>query len=69
MVIKAGSRIAGRPLKEIKFPRRVLVGVAVRDGAIFIPNGKSVLAPGDRVVLFTLPDNAAKILDFAEGGD
>jgi len=69
MVIKAGSRIAGRPLKEIKFPRRVLVGAAVRDGAIFIPNGKSVLAPGDRVVLFTLPDNAAKILDFAEGGD
>lgn len=69
MVVKEGSRVAGKPLKEIKFPRRVLVGAVVRNDATFIPNGKSVLAAGDRIVLFTLPDNAAKILDFAEGGE
>jgi K+ transport systems, NAD-binding component len=64
--VRAGSRVAGRPLREIKFPRRVLVGAVVRNDATFIPHGRSVLAPGDRVVLFTLPENAAKILDFAE---
>lgn len=67
MVVKEGSRVAGKPLREIKFPRQVLVGAVVRDGTTFIPNGRSVLVPGDGIVLFTLPDNAAKILDFAEG--
>jgi trk system potassium uptake protein TrkA len=69
MVVKAGSRIAGKALKDVKFPRRVLVGAAVRDEATFIPTGSSVLVAGDRIVLFTLPENAAKILDFVEGGE
>ncbi len=69
MVVKAGSRVAGKPLKDIRFPRKVLVGAVVRDDATFIPTGNSVLAAGDRIVLFTLPDHAAKILDFAEGGE
>lgn len=67
--LRAGSRIIGKPLKDIKFPRRVLVGAVVRNGATFIPNGKSVLEAGDRIVLFTLPDHAAKILDFVESKD
>lgn len=67
LLVKAGSRVAGKPLKDIRFPRRVLVGAVVRDDTTFIPHGNSILAPGDRIVLFTLPDNAAKILDFAEG--
>ncbi|MDR7868416.1 MAG: Trk system potassium transporter TrkA [Sporomusaceae bacterium] len=64
--LRTGSRVIGKPLRDIKFPRRVLVGAVVRNGATFIPNGKTVLETGDRIVLFTLPDNAAKILDFVE---
>lgn len=63
----ADSRLTGRPLREVKFPRRVLVGAVVRNGLTFIPNGESVLECGDRVVLFTLPEYAAKVLDFVEG--
>ncbi len=67
--VRPGSRVTGRQLKDIRFPKRVLVGAVVRNGATFIPNGKSVLETGDRIVLFTLPDHAAKILDFVEGKD
>ncbi len=67
--LRVGSRIIGKPLKDIRFPRRVLVGAVVRNGATFIPNGQSVLEAGDRIVLFTLPDHAAKILDFVESKD
>ena len=67
MDIPADSRLTDKPLREIKFPRRVLVGAVVRNGSTFIPNGDSVLNIGDRVVLFTLPDHAAKVLDFVEG--
>lgn len=67
--LRAGSRVIGQPLRDIKFPRRVLVGAVVRNGSTFIPNGQSVLEPGDRIVLFTLPESAAKILDFVESKD
>ena len=62
-----GSPLAERPIREIKFPRRVLVGAIVRNGHTLVPNGDTILQVGDRVVMFTLPDDAAKILDFLEG--
>lgn len=61
------SPLAGWPIKNVRFPRRVLVGAVVRKGNTFIPNGDSVLHVRDRVVIFTLPENAAKVLDFLEG--
>jgi trk system potassium uptake protein TrkA len=65
--VTAGSRLLGKPLREIRFPRRVLVGAVVRNGSTFIPNGSTVFSAGDKIVLFTLPDHAAKVLDFVEG--
>jgi trk system potassium uptake protein TrkA len=64
--VRTGSPVIGKPLRDVKFPRQVLVGAVVRNGSTCIPNGKSVLEAGDKIVLFTLPDNAAKILDFVE---
>jgi len=65
--INSSSPLAGKRLKDIKFPRRALVGAVVRNGQTFVPSGSSALYEGDRIVLFTLPDYAPKILDFLEG--
>lgn len=67
--ITEDNRLLGKPLKNIKFPRHLLVGTVVRDNQIFVPNGDSTFAVGDRIVIFTLPENAAKVLDFIEGRD
>lgn len=67
--IAEDNRLLGKPLKNIKFPRRVLIGAVVRSGQTFVPNGDSTFAVGDRIVIFTLPENAAKVLDFIEGRD
>jgi trk system potassium uptake protein TrkA len=65
--ISSGSRLNGKQLRDIKFPRPALVGAVVRNGYTFVPNGKSILNVGDQIILFTLPDYASKVLDFIEG--
>jgi len=47
------SEITEHPFKEIPFPRGTIVGAIVRGERIIIPDGESVILPGDRVVIFT----------------
>ena len=46
------SAITGRPLKKISFPKGALVVSIIREDAIMIPSGQSVVAPGDRIIIF-----------------
>jgi trk system potassium uptake protein TrkA len=65
--IRAGSKVVGRNLKQVKLPRHALVGAVVRNGQTFVPNGESVLNVGDRAVIFTLPHIAVDVIEFLEG--
>ncbi|MGL5514104.1 MAG: TrkA C-terminal domain-containing protein, partial [Sporomusa sp.] len=65
--ISPTCRLAQKRLRDVKFPRPALVGAIVRDGNTLVPNGDSLVQAGDRIILFTLPDYAAKILTFIEG--
>lgn len=47
------SDITERPFKEIHFPTGTIVGAIVRGERIIIPDGDSVILPGDHVVIFT----------------
>ncbi len=42
---------AGRPLREVTFPAGTLVALVRRGGALSVPNGATVLQPGDRLTL------------------
>ncbi len=46
------SEITGRPLKNITFPRGVLVAAIIHADQVVIPNGESVIQPGDHVIIF-----------------
>jgi trk system potassium uptake protein TrkA len=48
------SDIVGRPLRDIEFPRDAIVGALVRGSEVIIPNGSTVIEPGDRVMIFAL---------------
>lgn len=47
------SEITDRPFKEIRFPRGTIVGAICRGEEVIIPDGNSVIRPGDHVVIFT----------------
>jgi trk system potassium uptake protein TrkA len=46
------SAILGRPLKDIPFPRDVLLTGIVHQECAIIPYGRTIISPGDRVIFF-----------------
>ena len=50
------SKACHKTLRELKFPKNALVGAILRDGNTQIPGGDTVIEPGDRVVIYALPD-------------
>jgi trk system potassium uptake protein TrkA len=39
-------------LKDIHFPKDAIIGAAVRNDRVIIPDGETVILPGDRVIIF-----------------
>ena len=54
IVVSAKSTIIGRKLKDARIPSNMLIGALLRGNDLTIPNGDTILQPGDRVVIFTL---------------
>ena len=50
MVLPEDTAWAGVPLKDIRLPKGALVISVIRAGQLIIPNGATVLAPGDELV-------------------
>jgi len=55
-IAREGARIAQKPLRNVKFPRSAVVGAVLRNGDLLIPDGETVIRPGDRTIIFTLPE-------------
>ncbi|WP_227765472.1 Trk system potassium transporter TrkA [Zhaonella formicivorans] len=52
------------PLQKANFPAGTLVGAIVREGKVIIPNGRDVFKLGDKIVVFSLPQQVSKIESF-----
>ncbi len=57
VVVAADSPAAGRQIVDLQLPQGVLVVLVSRDGDFVVPQGSTVLLPGDTVLL--LADNGA----------
>lgn len=66
IIVPPNCQIAGKKLKNIKFPRNSLVGALIHGEAVSVPNGETILYEGDKVVVFTLPDIVKKVGKFFE---
>ena len=55
--VKRRSRVAGKKVNKIEFPGNAVVGAVLKktEDRVEIATGDTVLEPGDRVILFTLP--------------
>ena len=53
--------IVGKPLKDISFPKGVLVTAILRDEHVIIPTGDSIVAHNDRIVIFAKREAIPKI--------
>ncbi|GMU94296.1 MAG: hypothetical protein AMXMBFR4_33540 [Candidatus Hydrogenedentota bacterium] len=51
MSVNGESRIAGQPLKEVKFPKGALVAGILRGDKVMVPKGDAVIRNGDSIVV------------------
>ncbi len=57
-----GARCAGKPLKELRLRGDVLLGCVIHNGSSAIPDGRTVIRPGDKAVVITT-DRSIRALD------
>jgi trk system potassium uptake protein len=57
----ANCKVAFKMLRDVKFPKGVVVGAIVHDGEAIVPVGDTTIHPDDRVVVFTLPDSLKQV--------
>ena len=63
-VVKDGSSITKKPVKDLKFPKGAIIGGYVRNDIGYITVGDTVFQSDDKVVVFTLPEAVNKVEDF-----
>ena len=69
VIVQEGAPVVGIPLKDAALPRECLVCAYVRGDEAVIPNGTSVLLPGDRTILFIQTRFAQKVMKYFKGKD
>lgn len=55
------SSVVGKPLSTVKLDKGIMVGAIVRGDAVIMPRGDTVIAAGDRVILYALPNVVRKV--------
>ncbi|HHW47659.1 MAG TPA: Trk system potassium transporter TrkA [Clostridiaceae bacterium] len=53
--------IIGKPLSQLGLPEGIIIGAIAHRGKVIIPNGSSVITPGDRFVVFCLSSEIAAL--------
>ena len=66
--VEAHAPWLGRPLGQLDFPREAVIAAVLKRGRVITPGGDTVLAAGDDVVVFALPDGVAPVENFFAGG-
>ena len=56
-----GSLVCGKALENLNLPEGILIIAVIRHNEMLVPNGKTVLEAGDRIVLFSMHEVAPKM--------
>ncbi len=59
--VRSGSKIVGKPVKDLKLSRQMTLAGLIRDGQGMLITGGTVLQPGDRVLVFCLAGALHKV--------
>ena len=62
VIVQKGARVAGKKLMDVRLPKSCLVCAYVRKNKAQIPNGHTILLPGDRTILFCLRGAAQEVM-------
>ena len=62
VIVQKRAKVAGKKLMDAGLPKSCLVCAYVRKNRAAIPNGNTILLPGDRIILFCLRGSAQEVM-------
>lgn len=68
LAVSPGCPWLGGQLKSLSFPGDAVIGAVLKQGRVLTPEGGTVLAAGDQVVVFALPAGVQNVVKFFSGG-
>lgn len=63
-VIEKNAKIANRPIKDLNFPKNAIMSGLIRNDVGIITLGNNHLQAGDKVFVFSLPENSQAVSSF-----
>ncbi|QUH24579.1 Trk system potassium transporter TrkA [Serpentinicella alkaliphila] len=61
LIANESSNIVGKPLSDVGLPQGIIIGAVVHRGVVTIPSGKTIIYPGDRMIVFCLESEISHI--------
>ena len=61
LVASKDSKIVKKPIRDLNFSQKAIIGAIVRNGQPLVANGDQQVEPGDHVIVFTLPEAIHKV--------
>lgn len=61
LMIRASQLVCGHTLEDLSLPDGTLIVSIIRGQSMLVPNGKTVLESGDRIILFSMHEVAPKV--------
>jgi len=55
------SKIIGKPLNKVKFPKGAIITMVVQNGEVVIPRGDFIILEGDKVIVFALSSSVPHV--------
>lgn len=64
IVVKENALIVDKKLMDINFPKSGTISCIYRKPSVIIPNGKTVIKGGDKLFVFSSPNNRKEIIEY-----
>ena len=61
VIVTRAGMLAGKRIREIRWPHDCVVATIRRGGEVLIPNGDTIIEAGDRLVVVVEPDGAEQV--------
>ncbi|MFU8794350.1 MAG: Trk system potassium transporter TrkA [Dethiobacteria bacterium] len=61
IVLPETAKVVGKRIAEAHLPRGMLIGSIVRSNQVMVPNGDTILKPGDHLVIFAVPKVSSRL--------
>ena len=61
LMIRASQLVCGHTLEDLSLPDGTLIVSIIRGQSMLVPNGKTILESGDRIILFSMHEVAPRV--------